>query len=300
MSDIVLPVTKIQKFCTHDGPGVRTTVFLKGCPLRCRWCHNPETQYAKKQFYYNGAVCIGCGACAAVCPNGVHRFTETEHIIDLSKCVGCMKCTEVCPTEALEACSVDMTVDEILEAVSQDKAFYGKEGGITVSGGEPMFHPDGTIALLRGAKENGYTTAVETCGFFDAEHIPELAAVTDYFLWDFKDGNSERHRANIGVPNERILENLALVDSHDVDIRLRCIMIKGVNMDESNFEKLVSVYHSLRHCSSVELLPYHAYGSSKFAQLGMECTGSFKEWIPQKSDISAFKKKLRENGVKVY
>lgn len=193
-----------------------------------------------------------------------------------------------------------MSVNEILDAVSQDKAFYGKDGGITVSGGEPMFHPEGTLALLRGAKENGYTTAIETCGFFDAGWIPSLVEVTDYFLWDFKDGNSERHRSNVGVSNERILENLALVDSYDADIRLRCIMIKGVNMDESNFEKLVSIYHSLKHCSSVELLPYHAYGSSKFLQLGMECNGSFKEWIPTRSDISGFKKKLRANGVKVY
>lgn len=135
-----LPVTQIQRFCTHDGPGLRTTVFLKGCPLRCVWCHNPETQSALPEFFYNEALCIGCGACQSVCPAGAHALSSGEHRIDRDACVGCMACARACPSEALEACAAEPSIGDILNAVLRDRAFFGQSGGLTLSGGEPLLH----------------------------------------------------------------------------------------------------------------------------------------------------------------
>ena len=273
-----IPVTDIQRFCMHDGPGVRTTVFLKGCPLRCRWCHNPETQSAEQEILFYEKKCIQCGACEAVCPNGAQK-AMTERIYDRKKCGLCGKCVQACNREALSFALKEMSLEELMEVMEKDRVFYGKNGGITVSGGEPMLHPKETLALLAACKERGIGTAVETCGYFNPEYLPELVKLTDVLLWDLKDTNEERHERYTGVSNKKILENLYEADRLGAKIVLRCIMINGVNMEENHYRGIAEVYHQLGGCVKVELLPYHVYGASKAQALGRADNGN-KEWIP--------------------
>lgn len=298
MSDLLVRVSRIQKFCTHDGPGVRTTVFLKGCPLRCEWCHNPETRSAKPGILFSEKLCVSCGACADVCGSGVHA-SQNAREKDMAKCIGCGRCADVCPTGALEMDSALMTVEQVMEEVLRDRAFYGSRGGITLSGGEPMFQPEACIALLHAAKEAGITTAIETSGFFDPEYIPALAAVVDTFLWDYKDSDPERHRRYTGQSNRRILENLRLIDGYPADIRLRCIMVEGVNMTEKHAAAIADVFASLEHCREAELLPYHAYGASKASQAGI-CLQPHREWIPSQERMREFSGMLEKMGVKLH
>ena len=163
-----LKVTEIQRFCMHDGPGLRTTVFLKGCPLKCAWCHNPETQKKESQLLFYLTKCIGCSACACVCKQGAHEIND-KHTIDRDKCVSCFDCVNACPTNALEKCGNDMTVDEILSVVKKDVAFYGENGGLTISGGEPFMQGETVITLLKECKALGFSTAAETCGYADTK-----------------------------------------------------------------------------------------------------------------------------------
>ena len=288
----MLPVTKIQKFCTHDGPGIRTTVFLKGCPLRCVWCHNPETQSSRTEFFHSPQFCLGCGACAAVCPNGVHCFNP-EHIIDRSRCTGCMACAEACPSGALEACATLMNTDAILQEVLKDRAFYGERGGLTLSGGEPLLHGRAIPPLLQAAKDAGITTAIETCGVFDAALLEELVPLTDLFLWDVKDTDPIRHQQNTGGSLATVLANLRHADALGARTRLRCILLRGVNLEESHLAALCEVFHSLRRCEGIELLPYHTYGDSKNAQLGRP-SAAHPEWIPTEAEL-AFAREYIDN-----
>lgn len=298
-SDIILPVTKIQRFCTHDGPGVRTTVFLKGCPLHCVWCHNPETQSNKYEFFWNESSCIGCRMCMSVCKQNVHLQREDRHIIDRSHCIGCGRCAEACPSGAIESCSHDISVGEIIKTVLSDKAFYGKYGGLTVSGGEPTVHKEKLISLLSKAKMQGINTAIETCGYCSSELVHKLVGVTDLFLWDFKDGCDERHRKNTGVSNRTIIENLKLADSLGARTLMRCILIFGVNDDCANFEMIAKTYSELSYCEGVEIIPYHTFGSSKSVTLGRE-ENAHIEWMPKQSDISRAAKILCSMGVKIH
>ena len=292
-----LPVTEIQRFCMHDGPGVRTVVFCKGCPLRCAWCHNPETQRVTPEMLFYESKCIYCGACVSACPTGAHSI-HPERVFDRDTCAACGRCAAVCCTDAITPAARDMTVAEILSAVLRDKSFYGEHGGITVSGGEPMLHPEGVISLLTACKEAGITTCVETCGEFSPIHLPALCGVTDLFLWDVKDTDPIRHKTYTGVDNVRILENLQEADRLGGRTRLRCILVEGVNTVESHYEALAGLYHGLSHCEGVEFIPYHAYGGSKMIPLGMPDNGRV-EWIPDADTVESAKSYLRDRGVPV-
>lgn len=292
-----LRVTEIQRFCMHDGYGIRTTVFLKGCPLRCKWCHNPETKSPRRELLYYESKCISCGACAT-CPQEVHGFSG-GHALDRSLCRACGSCAELCPTGALELCGKEMTVETILQTVEKDCAFYADGGGITVSGGEPFLQAGGTLALLRESRVRGLSTAVETCGYAEVETLLAAVADTELFLWDVKDTNDERHMCYTGVSNRSILENLRAVDRAGGKTRLRCILVNGVNAEAEHYRAVAELACSLSHCEGVEWLPYHAYGGTKSVFLGLAESGRV-EWIPTEEQIREAKETVSNAGVRLF
>ena len=282
-------VSAIQRFCMHDGPGVRTTVFLKGCSLRCQWCHNPETQNASPELLYYAKKCIACQACL-VCENGAHSFEKDHHHIEISKCKACFKCANTCPSSALQISGRAMTVEEICSEAEKDLAFYGKEGGITLSGGEPLFQP-AAIDLLSYCKEKGLNTAVDTCGYFPEDMLAPAVASTDLFLWDIKDTDDARHKQFTGVSNKTILENLKKADELGAKIKLRFILVNGVNSNEIHYEKCAELCRSIHNGVKPEVIPYHAFGGVK-SEFLLKSGNGRSEWIPTEDQIATFREYL--------
>jgi len=297
-TEMKLKVTEIQRFCMHDGPSIRTTVFLKGCPLRCAWCHNPETQRFNSELLFYSNKCIGCAVCEAVCPNSVHTLTE-KHLIDRKKCILCGKCVENCPTGALETCGKEYTIESILSVVEKDRAFYGEEGGITLSGGEPFAQGEAVIELLKACKERGFTTAVETCGYAEPDVILAAEPYVDIFLWDIKDTDNARHKKYTGVFNDKILKNLLLVNELNARIRLRCILVNGINTDERHYSAIADLANKIHCLEGVELIPYHAYAGTKAVFLGGEDNGRV-EWIPESQELERVSFMLKNHGIRVF
>lgn len=290
-----LRVTEIQRFCMHDGPGIRTTVFLKGCPLRCAWCHNPETQRLQSELLFYPNKCIGCAACKTSCGNGVHVWSET-HLIDRVACISCGNCVENCPTSALEICGSEYTVKDVLSIVEKDRVFYNEGGGVTLSGGEPFVQGDSVIELLRACKEAGLSTAVETCGYVDAETLRKAVEFVDLFLWDIKDTDDKRHKQYTGVSNKKILENLSVINELGAKIHLRCILVNGVNTDKTHYKELAVIAKKINNFDRLELIPYHAYGGTKSVFLGFADSGRV-EWIPTEQQLQEAKMIPRSEGV---
>lgn len=276
----------IQRFCTHDGPGIRTVVFLKGCPLDCAWCHNPESKHRRRELFHTPRLCIGCGKCVALCPEGAHRMTEERHVFDRAMCRECMTCAEGCYARALEVAGREMTAEDVIAEVEKDRVFYEESGGgMTLSGGEPLYQFEFTRAILQGA--GGLHTCVETCGFGPSRHFLEIVPLVDLLLWDVKDTDEARHEANTGVPLAPILDNLRAVDEAGGVTILRCLLIDGVNLDERHLDRVAGIHRSLRNCRGIELLRYHALGESKHARLGIERTSdSLREPTPEQMDTA--------------
>ena len=295
--DAKLKVTEIQRFCMHDGPGIRTTVFLKGCPLHCEWCHNPETQKYHDELLFYPNKCIGCQSCVLACKFSAHTVGN-EHKINREACISCGSCATTCPTGALDICGKEMSVDEILSEVKKDAAFYGKTGGITISGGEPFAQKENTVALLRASKKSGLSTVVETCGYADFALLHMAVPFVDLFLWDIKDTDSHRHKRYTGVSNETIIQNLQAVDALGARIRLRCILINGINTDEAHYHKIAELALGIKHLDGVELIPYHAYGGTKAVLIGKQDNGN-KQWIPEMRQIEDAKRILDSHGISV-
>lgn len=298
-----LSVVSIQRCSTKDGPGLRTTVFLKGCPLRCRWCHNPETQAAEQQILYHDSLCIACHVCEQICPlkgeARPHVFDDrNRHFFYSGSCQACGLCAAHCVTEALRPAAKAYTVDALIHEILKDSAFYGERGGLTISGGEPLFHPAACIALLKAAKAAGLHTVVDTCGYFDGSYAEELALYTDLLLWDYKDSDPERHLHNTGVSPEPIWENLLKMDSLRVPVVLRCILVNQVNCETGHYQKISEMYRCLKHCAYVELMGYHAFGGGKSVLIGRADSGK-REWIPSKEQMHAAAAYLRQAGVPV-
>ena len=297
-TEITLKVTEIQRFCMHDGPGVRTTIFLKGCPLRCAWCHNPETQSFQSELLFYPNKCIGCAACETSCPNGAHTFNG-KHFIDREKCISCGECVEDCPTGALENCGKDMSIEEILSIAEKDRAFYGENGGITLSGGEPFAQGEAVIELLKACKKNGFSTVVETCGHADSNTILAALPYIDIFLWDIKDTDSVRHKQYTKVHNDQILKNLLLVNEKNARIRFRCILVSKVNTNEHHYQTIGELASKIHNFDGVEWIPYHAYGGTKSVFLGGKDSGR-KDWIPDAEELERARSVVQKQGVSVY
>ena len=292
-----MKIAEIQRFCMHDGPGVRTVIFLKGCPLRCAWCHNPETQSPHPQLLFEEQKCLACRACGE-CPQEVHRF-EKMHTLQRESCVACGSCVSLCPTGALSLCGKDMTPAELLEIILRDAPFYQNGGGVTLSGGEPFLQGEEAPELLRLCKEKGISTAVETCGYVSPALLEKAVPFVDLFLWDVKDTDDPRHLAYTGVSNKPIMENLRMVDSLGGKTRLRCILVNGVNTEEAHYTAIAELFHSLQNCEGVELLPYHPYGDSKAKAAGM-ASASHPEWIPSEETVLQGKNALLSQGVPIH
>ena len=281
---VTLNVAEIQRFCMHDGPGVRTTVFFAGCGLDCAWCHNPEMRSFEPRLLFYAKKCVLCGACAAVCPADAHRIADSRHTIRREACLDCGACVDACAAGALERSFREMTVGEVMAIVERDRAFYGERGGVTLSGGEPLAQPEGAIALLRACREAGITTAVETSGCFDPAILATLVPLVDTFLWDVKDTDSERHRRYTGAPCEPLLDNLRRADELGAAIRLRCILVAGVNDGDDRLEATVRLRDSLARCVGVDVLPYHTFGEAKARFSGVD-RPQREDWIPSDDAI---------------
>ncbi|MBT3274974.1 MAG: glycyl-radical enzyme activating protein, partial [Spirochaetales bacterium] len=264
-------VFDIQKFSIHDGPGIRTTVFLKGCSLDCAWCHNPESKDFGVEISFLPEKCIGCGYCFRVCPEGCHVMEGDVHVFNRESCTRCGLCTTECYAQALEIVGRDMRVEEVLAEVMKDLPFYETSGGgMTVSGGEPLAQFSFTLALLEEAKRAGLHTCVETSGHGKPEHLRQFIPLVDLFLFDYKATGMETHTRLIGKGNELILSNLELLDAEGTEIHLRCPMVPNSNTDDGHLQAIAEIANRYSSIKQIDLLPYHPLGISKSEKIGKE------------------------------
>lgn len=260
-------IFSIERFSIHDGPGVRTSVFFKGCSLRCIWCHNPESHESAPVLRFLQKECIGCGRCVQACPAGVHEIREGVHVLDRSRCTGCGRCSTVCPTEALCLQGRTVSVWEVMEQVRRDAPYYGTEGGITLSGGEPLLQPKFAAALLAQCKKEGISTCVETAGFVPWSSFEKVLSDTDLFLYDDKLDTQEEMDRYTGGRLETVRENLRRLCRAGKKVVLRCPIIPGINDHEAHFENIARTAEEMG-IENVELMPYHEYGKEKWEQTG--------------------------------
>jgi pyruvate formate lyase activating enzyme len=276
-------VLDIKRSCLHDGPGVRTTVFLKGCPLDCLWCHNPESKDFRPEVGWQPEKCRVCGACLVVCQPGCHYIENGRHVLDRSDCIRCTECADTCLFGALSSFGKEMTVREVMAEILKDRGYFERSGGgLTLSGGEPLAQPDFALALLGAARSEGIHTCVETCGQVPTHVLESAAAITDLFLYDLKETDTERHRDYTGTGNERILENLKMLDKTGAGMILRCPIIPGLNDRPDHFDNISTIAGQLGNLLEIHLMPFHPYAAHKSTQIGrryeLEHIGAPEEW----------------------
>lgn len=260
----------IKRYCINDGPGIRLTVFFKGCPLACRWCHNPESISPKIQKLFTAGKCIGCGECVRICPVRACRMTETGIVTDPKLCTACGQCAEICPTRATEMSGRWYNVRDLLREIEREIPFFDQSGGgVTFSGGEPLLQPEFLMAALQACGERGVHRAVDTCGLVAREVLLATAAHTDLFLYDLKLMDPDQHQAFTGVGNEKILANLAALAETGAAIEIRLPLIQGITAEDANLEAAAAFVASLAgDRKPISLLPYHKIAVGKHAKLG--------------------------------
>lgn len=265
-------VFNIQRYSLHDGPGIRTTIFIKGCPLHCLWCCNPESQHLESQILFAKDRCISCGVCISTCPEGaIHLAEDGNRWVQAERCSLCGLCIEVCCAGALEQIGREMTIGEVLAEVETDRPFYDQSGGgITLSGGEPTVQSQFSLMLLQGIKALGIHTTIETCGHVGWSVWESLLPHLDLILYDLKETDPERHKRWTCVSNEQVLENLRRLAKSDVPVIVRRPVIPGYNDSVDSIHHLGHFVRELENIEEIDLLPYHRFAQAKHERLGRE------------------------------
>ena len=289
-------IFEIKRFAVHDGDGIRTTVFFKGCPLKCVWCHNPEgIDFAPQLALYKNK-CTLCGNCVKMCPVSAHIISETDHKLEREKCVACGKCEENCFYDALKLYGREMSVSELMPILLEDRDFYENSGGgVTLSGGECLMQAEFCAELLKKLKENNIHTAVDTCGFVSKEAFDKVMPYTDIFLYDLKAYDENVHIKCTGQSNEVILENLKYLDGCGKKIEIRIPYVPKYNDDQ--MEKMGEFLSKLNNVVKVRVLPYHNYAGSKYKSLNMKIT--LPEILPTDEEIKSAKETIKIYGLSV-
>ena len=283
-------VFHIQRFSVSDGPGVRTVVFLAGCPLRCEWCHNPEGLTAETKIFFEPQKCIGCFRCADVCPNACHGRSDGLHRFDRAACTACGACADACPSGALTTSGRDMTADEVLREVLRDAAIFKRGGGgITLSGGEPLLQSAFAEELLRGARDAGISTCVETCGHVQSEKFAALLPLIDTLYFDYK-ATGDDHLRLTGVTQELILDNLAAANDCHSRIVLRCPLVPERNMNGEHYRGIAETANSFESVCEIHLEPYHSLGESKARQLSL--SPAYSGRTPERESVEAARSEI--------
>lgn len=302
-------ITNIQRFSIHDGPGIRTTVFFKGCNLRCFWCHNPETWRPKPELQVFPNKCIHCGACLDVCPQGAHGVIGEAKVYRRELCVSCGRCAETCYADSLVLVGAEMSVDAVMAEVLTDRAFYTtSSGGVTLSGGEPALQLDFAYAILARSQAEGWHTAIETDAHYAWERLEKLLEVTDFVMTDIKHMDSDKHRACTGVPNERILANHRRLMATDKPVVFRTPVVPTVNATAEDIGAIAAYIRDLSVLRvqagvdapppRLDLLPFHRLASDKYRSLGLDYKA--RDFVtPTKSEMAALVAVAAGYGIEV-
>jgi pyruvate formate lyase activating enzyme len=289
-------IFNIQRYSIDDGPGIRTTVFLKGCPLKCLWCSNPESQLGEAELSHSESVCKRCGRCMETCELKAIVVDGTGVHIDRSLCSQCGRCVEACNYQAMKMLGQRMTVDEVFREVSKDKQYYDiSGGGMTVSGGEPLFQSEFVAALLEKCRQNGIHTCIETCGFGSSVQLQEVLSECDLVLFDLKVTDEAAHQRLTGVSNKPIINNLDRVIETGKPLVVRVPVVPGYNTDAAYLADLAALLQQ-RRLNTVELMPYHKYGTGKYQMIGREYPLPDIA-VPSDEELEAIKDALEASGI---
>lgn len=289
---------EIERYALNDGPGIRTLLFFKGCPLSCSWCSNPESQRAKTELFYRIDKCLGCRRCIDACPEGVLTY-ERGVVIDRNRCKGCGACAEACCTEAISLVGNERSIEEVMEIIRRDEDYYFESGGgVTFSGGEPTMQPEVLEEISRRCRRLHYHTAMETCGYFQWERLSEALNYIDLFLFDIKHMDDREHRRLTGISNEGILENYRRLSESGKELIVRFPAIPGINDDKEHIDALGTFLGEVSPGCRIDVLPYHRLGISKYRSLQMEYTLQDLE-LQKENTIAAIVVGLQKKGLQV-
>ena len=293
-----LAVMEIERFAIHDGPGIRTVVFLQGCPLRCGWCSNPESQQIRTQLMHINSRCTGCGTCANNCPHANIRMENGRPVFDRDKCITCKSCAEACLQNAIRFAGEALSVQDIMQVVLRDKAYYEQSGGgITVSGGEPFVQFSGLMRLLESCKKEGLHTAIETTGQVNPEKIKKAAPLTDLFLYDIKHTDKALLKKETQADLQTILSNLSYLSGYPEKVVIRIPVIPGFNFNPKDIQSIFNLAKE-KGLTTIHLLPYHTLGKDKYEQLGLKYTYPHEQMLT-KEQLSPFKKMGEAMGLNI-
>lgn len=291
-------IINIQKCCVHDGPGIRTTIFFKGCPLNCWWCHNPESQNYEKEIMYNEEKCSKCGVCIQKCSNNCISIKDNTLTTIYDNCTYCETCVDFCINSAREIVGKEFNLESLMKEIEKDKIFYEQSGGgVTLSGGEVMTQIDFVEPLVKACHRKGISVAIDTCGHAPFQNYEKIIEYVDVFLYDIKLIDSEMHQKYTGKSNYMILDNLKKLSEKNANINLRIPLIDGINADHKNINEIISFIRNL-NIKNINLLPYHEIGKDKYTRLGLDYKGHLMK-VPSDEKLKEFKSLFEQYNFEV-